>query len=430
VLDQNLKQMERTPEHKDNEQEGDPDLERLLGKSSLETKLALMKDHVRLVQLLLEEHMSREVEEKAGPRYAHDGEERSHHRWGTNPGSVKVGDRRFKVDVPRLKKKRPEEGQRRFESPEIYGRMQELKGADDRLLKIIANGLSTRDYKHVADGLHEEVFGMSKSSVSRQFQERSERALERFENRDLSAHRFVALFIDGKYMQKEQVMIVLGVTEGGEKIPLGYTEARSEASQPMKELFDGLVGRGLDTSEGILVVVDGAPGISKAVKESFGEGAVIQRCRYHKRNNVLSYLGQKDQEAVRARFDEAMARTELKDARADLETLAKDVERMDRSAAGSLREGMDELLTLHRLGLNAIFAKTFGTTNCIESLNANVEKQLKKLKWWHHSNSLHRWMAVALEEAEHKMRRVNGYQKIPRLQRALKEQIKTAEPSP
>jgi len=240
----------------------------------------------------------------------------------------------------------------------------------------------------------------------------------------------VALFVDGKYMQKEQVMIVLGVSEGGEKIPLGFAQSHSEAAQPLRDLFNGLMDRGLDISEGMLVVIDGSRGIRKAVEDSFGAYAVVQRCRYHKRNNLLSYLTQKEQEGIRARFDEAMARTELKDARADLESLARDVEGLNLSAANSLREGMEELLTLHRLGLNAIFDRSFGTTNCIESLNANVEKQLKKLKWWRHSKTLHRWMAVALEETEHKMRRINGYQKIPRLQDALKKQISSQEPSP
>lgn len=422
--------MEPTPESKGNQQERTEGLESLLQGRSDETKLALLKDHAHIVQILLQELMEEEVQEKAGGRYQHQGDERAYHRWGKNPGSCHIGDRRVKVDVPRLRKETPDEGEKRYQTPDIYQRMRKMGSPDDRLLKLIAHGLSTRDYEKVVGDMQEEVFGLSRSSVSRQFQERSKEALERFEKRDLSAHRFVALFIDGKYMQKEQVMVVLGVNEGGEKIPLGFTQSHSETAEPMERMFEGLLDRGLDISDGILVVIDGSRGIHKAVKNSFGDKAVVQRCRYHKRNNLLSYLAQKDQEAVRARYDEAMARTELKDARADLERLARDVEGLNRSAANSLREGMEELLTLHRLGLNAIFDRTFGTTNCIESLNANVEKQLKKLKWWRHSKTLHRWMAVALEEAEHKMRRINGYQKIPRLQKALKEQIMTAEPSP
>lgn len=422
--------MEPTPESKGKDQELKEELDSLLQHGSPETKLALLKDHAHIVQVLLQEFMEQEVEEKAGDRYQHQGDERKYHRWGKNPGSVRVGDRRVKVDVPRLRKEHVEEEESRYHSPEVYRQMRQLEEPDERVLKLIAHGLSTRDYGKVAEGMHEEVFGMSKSSVSRQFQERSEKALEHFEQRKLGTHRFVALFVDGKYMQKEQVMIVLGVTEGGEKIPLNFTQSHAETSEPMERMFGELLERGLDISEGILVVIDGSRGIRKAVENSFGDKAVVQRCRYHKRNNLLSYLPQKEQETVRARFDEAMARTELKDARADLQSLAKDVEAQNRSAANSLREGMEELLTLHRLGLNATFERTFGTTNCIESLNANVEKQLKKLKWWRHSKTLHRWMAVALEEAEHKMRRVNGYQKIPRLQNALKMQIKEEEPSP
>jgi len=161
--------MEPTPESKGNERNRTEDLEALFQGGPDETKLALLKDHARLVRLLLHEFMEEEVEEKAGSRYQRQGDGRAYHRWGKNPGSVKVGDRRVKLAVPRLRKGAGGEGEQRYQSPEVYQRMRRLEAPDERLLKLIAHGLSTRDYEKVLEGMQEEVFGMSKSSVIRQF---------------------------------------------------------------------------------------------------------------------------------------------------------------------------------------------------------------------------------------------------------------------
>lgn len=205
----------------------------------------------------------------------------------------------------------------------------------------------------------------------------------------------------------------------GDKIPLGFVHAPSEHSGPVMDLFRDLRKRGLQSDKGLLFVIDGSKGFRKAIIELFGSKAVIQRCKWHKRENVLVYLPEKEHQPFKRDFSEALRQPSYADAKAALLSLAKQLEPINLSAAKSLKEGMEDLLTLHRLGMQELFGRTFSTTNCIENLNSQLGKYLHKVKYWKNSAQRHRWIAAALIEIEHSMRKVPNYRKLNKLQNAI-----------
>ncbi len=386
--------------------------------STAEMKLSLLSNHLEVARLLINEILEEEVLEKAGKRYCRKGIDYPCSRWSTNPGSVKLGDRKVKIEVPRLR----ENATGKFMCLENYEKLKELDGPSEELQAKVIKGLSTRDYASVA-GEMLDSFGVGKSSVAEQTKARMVENLKRFEERDLSRHDIVALVLDGKYLRKHQVIIALGVTIEGGKIPLGFVQSGTENGKVVYGLLSGLVKRGLRYDKGVLVIVDGAKGLSKGVRDFFSDKALIQRCRWHKRENVLGYLREEDKEAVKNRFDVAMNRAKYEDARADLLSLEKDLATLNRSAANSLKEGMEELLTLQKLGMNEKFKRSFGTTNSIESLNSQIGKYTRKVKRWHDSNMIYRWMATALLEIESKMRKVSNAKHLPLLRNKIQKTL-------
>ena len=259
--------------------------------------------------------------------------------------------------------------------------------------------------------------------MSSHFIQESSEKLKSFENRNLSCYEFVALFIDGKSLAKEQIIIVLGVTADGEKWPLGFIQTHTENAQSIRQLLSELIGRGFSYRQGILCVIDGSKGIRKAVKEAFGEYALVQRCHWHKRENVVSYLNERDQKTYRRRLNKAYHADTYEEAKQQLLTIKTELEVINRSAAKSLKEGLEETLTLHRLGLIELFGRSFSTTNCIENLNSQLKKYIGKVKHWKSSQQRYRWIASALLEIEQKMRRVNQYKKLYLMQEKIREEM-------
>ena len=259
--------------------------------------------------------------------------------------------------------------------------------------------------------------------VSRRFQERSRKALEAFENRSLKEQDIIALIIDGKYLAKHQMVICLGVDSSGHKIPLGFIETTTENGPAIKGLLQDLIRRDLDFSDGLLCVVDGAKGLHKAIREVFGEFALVQRCQWHKRENVVSYLNASDEERYRKQLQRAYSLPSYPEARQALLEIHQELQTLNRSAANSLMEGFEETLTLHRLGLFEELGRTFKTTNSIENVNSQLGRYLGKVKHWVHSDQRQRWVALGLMEVEQRMRRIDNYEALPKLRQALKQQI-------
>jgi len=347
-----------------------------LKEQSVDLRVGLLQNYLSICQIMINELLEEEVINKAGPRYSHQKPEDGRwSRWGYNPGSVKIGDQKLKIEVPRLFDNLDETNiplQR-------YEEMKELAGPSDQLLKGVLLGLSVRDYGEVIDSLGES-FGLSKSAVSRSFVERTEEKLKEFENRPIAHLNLVAIFIDGKYLSKEQIIICLGVTEAGDKIPLCFTQAATENAGPIKDMLERLKERGLDYSNGLLCVIDGSKGIRKAVEDCFGNKVIIQRCQWHKQENILKYLPEKHHETIKRQYQHAINQESYNDARAELNQLMADLKTLNISAARSLDEGLEEILTLHKLGLNVEFGRSFSTTNCIENLNSQVNYHHQR--WW------------------------------------------------
>ncbi|NBB87557.1 MAG: IS256 family transposase [Bacteroidetes bacterium] len=388
----------------------------------IEVKLHLLQHYAEMARLLAAEIMDEEVETLAGERYSRDkpcgGRYR---RWGRNPGSICVDGERVPVDVPRVR-----DVEAGVERPlQSYRSMKEA-APPGGLAEAILLGLSQGDYERVA-GQFIDGFGLSQSSVSRRFQQRAEQALQEFEGRPLEEENFLALWIDGKHVAGEQMIISVGVTEKGHKRVLGFTQATTERAEPIKELLRELIERGLSFDEGILCVVDGGRGVRKAIDDVFGRRARVQRCQWHKRENVVSYLPKADQKTWRSKLQRAYQEPSYEAAKARLMELKAELEPINRRAARSLMEGLEETLTLHRLGLFEELGRSLKTTNCIENLNGQVERRLGNVKRWHHSPQRHRWMALALLEAETRMRRLTGYRHLSTLKRALKDAIPDRE---
>ena len=231
----------------------------------INVQLEIVSQHMEIVRIVINSILEGEVSKLAGEKYNRNKPNGGRYdRWGINPGSVKIGGQKLKIAVPRVFDKEKNCNQ----SLETYEKLQELPEQDLTLVKQVLHGISTRDYKGVIAKLTDS-FGDSASSVSRQFQEKTKKALEEFESRKFHNHHFVALFIDGKHLAGDQMVIVLGVTEQGNKIPLGVVQTNTENATSIGNLLRELVERGLQYEDGILCVIDGAKGLKKAVKRCF-----------------------------------------------------------------------------------------------------------------------------------------------------------------
>jgi putative transposase len=281
-------------------------------------------------------------------------------------------------------------------------------------------GLSVRDFAELNSNPNARA--LKKSSIDAAFMERADERLRQFESRRFDDMRFVGLFVDGKYLAGEQIILALGVTEQGFKHPLGFIQTSSENSLSVSQLFRNLQERGFSSTGGLLCVLDGSKGLSKAIREVFAHDALIQRCQWHKRENVLSYLPKSEQSHYKFLLQGAYNEPSYERAYERLNEVLRDLVKRNRSAAQSLEEGLDETLLLHRLGMTE-FSASFATTNCIESVNAHLERTTRKVKHWQNSPQRSRWIAAGLIEAEERMRRVNNYERLGVLKNALSTAI-------
>jgi len=392
-----------------------------LSDQSVDLKIELVRNHLNICQIMINELLEEEVIEKAGERYSHTKpNEGRYSRWGYNQGGVRVGDQKLPVEVPRIM----DNVERKNVPLERYEKIKHVDEPTEQLIQGILRGLSTRDYDRVINYL-EQGFGLSKSDVSRRFVERTKEKLQEFEERRFDMHEFVAIFIDGKYLAKDQIIIVLGGTIQRDKIPLGFLHAPSEHSGPVMDLFKDLKDRGLNYSKGLLFVIDGSKGFSKAIIQSFGTKAVIQRCVFHKRENILRYLPEQEHAATKRDFNKALKQPSYEDAKIELLQLSERLHPINISAARSLKEGLEEILTLHRMGVHQMFGRSFSTTNCIENLNSQISKYIYKVKSWQNSEQKHRWIAAALLEIEKSMRKIPSYRKLNHLQNAVILELKS-----
>jgi len=381
-----------------------------------DTQYELFKNFVEIAKLHYNQLLEEEMREKAGEKYSRSDQ---YSRWSSNPGSIRVGNEKVKVEVPRLFNKQTGKA----ETPDYYEKLHNLEIPTEEVLKKVILGLSQGDYEKVTRSVTDS-FGLSQSSISRRFIEERSKALEEFEKRDLSNHEFLAIIIDGKYLSRDNVVIALGVTSTGVKVPLGFIQTTTENSKAVKGLLKNLLERGFNFTGGLLALLDGSKGLHKAVTEVFGEFVVIQRCQWHKRENVVSYLSENQKALFRGKLQRAYSEPLYEEAKIRLFAIRDELKKINLSAANSLEEGFEETLTIHRLGLVEELGRSFTTTNIIESLNSQLAKHLRNAKNWVNSEMKSRWVATALLEIETRMKRVNNYKKLNLLITAIKAELK------
>lgn len=385
-------------------------------KQPIEMQYELFKNFVDIAKLHYNNLVSEELKAKAGEKYERG---KSYSRWGSNPGSIRIGEEKVPVDVPRLYDKDHE----KTEAVEYYQRLHKIPMPQEEVIKKVIKGLSQKDYEEVTKSVVES-FGLSQSTISRRFIEESSRQLEEFEKRELGHYDFIALVLDGKYLSRENIVIALGVTITGVKVPLGFIQTTTENTLAVKGLLKKLIERNFRFTEGILTIVDGSKGLKKAIEEVFGEFTLTQRCQWHKRENVVSYLPEEQKDTFRGKLQRAYSEPKYEAAKLRLLEIRDELKKINLSAANSLKEGFEETLTIHKLGLVEELGGSFTTTNLIENLNSQLAKYIRKVKHWINSEMRARWTATALFEIERKMRRVNNYKKLQLLRTALKSELK------
>ncbi len=389
--------------------------------SALDTKVALIQQLIPLGLMHVQEILDAEVQELAGMRHALNTNGEAGSRHGTNPGSVRIGGQRLPIRVPRVRGDAGEIPLRSYRQLHTGG-----GDVDDELLRRVLYGISCGNYERAAAAVPGAI-GLSRSSVSRSFVQASAAQLKVFQERELSDEDYVGLFLDGKTFAESMMVIALGITMTGEKRLLGFIETGTENATVLSAFLRSLLARGLNISQGILVIIDGGKGLRSAVRKVFGKRALVQRCMWHKRENVVSYLPQRDQAAWRRCLQRAMDRPTYEEARSALNDLVAELDMINQSAAASLREGLDEILTLHRLGVYAMLGRSFKTTNCLENINGQIEQRCGKVDCWKNSHQRHRWLATALLDIEPRLRTVVGYRQLPALRDALQRELKIRE---
>ena len=386
---------------------------------ALDARVELIQALIPLGLEAVNELLQEEVTALAGERYSRKGGLPGHDRWGSQPGSVYLSDQKLSVQVPRVRNV--------MEDHEVslapYARLQNKQRADDAALRKVLKGLSCRDYESCVEPVAQ-TFGLSSSSLSRRFKRASAKKLAAFCDRDLSTWDVVGIFLDGKTFGEDEIVIALGVTLQGNKVVLGFVQTGTENETVCSQFLRGLLERGLCVDRGVLCVIDGSKGLRKAVDKVFGGKAAVQRCHWHKRENVVSYLPAGKQAEFRRKLQNGYQQPTYEKARAALKKVRAELVQINQSAVGSLDEGFEETLTIHRLGLFKELGTSFKTTNCIENLNALIARRTDKVTCWRNSEQKQRWLATAVLEIEPRLRKVRGHSHLPRLRETLQNHLK------
>jgi putative transposase len=375
---------------------------------------------LQVLQAMLEEDVVRLV----GPRGRHN-PDRTAVRHGAEPGQVTLGGRRVQVRRPRV---RSADGTgevavpsyQAFASAELLGRL-----ALERMLAKLSCRRYPAGLEPVGVGVGSTASGTSKSAVSRRFVARTEHALAELLAQDLTGLDLVALMVDGIRVADHCCVVALGITIDGTKVPLALAEGATENATVVRDLLAGLRDRGLEVTRPLLVVVDGAKALRRAVLDVF-DHPVVQRCQLHKLRNVTDRLPDAVASVVAKRMRAAYRNPDPLVAQAELEALARELDRSHPGAAGSLREGQVETLTIGRLGVPPTLARTLRSTNAIESMIAVCRDHAANVKRWQDGQMVLRWVAAGMGEAAKQFRRVNGYLYLPALRAALDATIAVA----
>ena len=393
-----------------------------LGELAGAAKEGLMALSVGVGLGVLAEVMEAEVDEVVGPKGKHDSE-RTAVRHGHDDGEVTLGGRRVPVKRPRA---RAADGSGEVELAS-YGHFADRDPLSRVVLERMLAGVSTRRYgrtgEPVGTEVDEQARSTSKSAVSREFVSRTREHLIELMSRPLGDLRLAALMLDGIELKGRCCVVALGIDTDGIKHPLGLWDGSTENSTVATTLLSNLVERGLDVEQGVLVVLDGAKALRKAVRDVLGVHTPVQRCIRHKERNVLEHLADRDRPTVKRRLRAAWALDDHAAAIERLSGLSAELERSHPGAAASLREGLEETLTVTRLGLRGDLKKTLQSTNPCESMIECVRRTSRNVKRWSSGDMCLRWTAAGMLEAEQQFRRVIGHRDLAKLAVAVERDI-------
>jgi transposase-like protein len=386
----------------------------------IETAQAAVDDLIDVMgRATIEAVLLLSAQQAAGPKQQGKKTDREVVYHGSQTGRVALQERQLRVQKPRLRRKNPQPGEPGEVEIPAYQAMQKDSRLADRMLDILINGVSTRRYEGVLPEMAETV-GVSKSQVSRETIEAGERLLKELAEGDFSGLDILAVWIDGIQLGSYHVLCAVGVDVQGNKHVLGLREGATENAVVVKALLEDLVARGLKPQRRRLFVIDGALALRTAIDAVFGSDTPVQRCRNHKVRNVTGYLPKDQHEQAKATLKAAF-QLDAKEGVAKIEQYAAWLERDYPSAAASLREGLEEMFTINRLGLPSKLRRCLGTTNVIDNGHSAARDRMRRVKNWQSGSMALRWTAAAFDAASKGFRRIMGHDQLWMLKAALDE---------
>jgi len=373
-------------------------------------KAALDDCMLRMGRVLAEAILYTEREEMAGPGYRPSGTLR---KWGAQSGSVYLGDRKVRIVHPRLR-----DGRTEVALP-CYTRLRQPGEFSEELLARSLRGLSARKYEGTILSAAD-AFGISPSSISNRLIQATTSKLKLLKERDLSGVRLFAVVLDTVHRGRAAFVVALGVDLDGKKRVLGFWEGATENKEVAQMLLSDLESRGLKLPREILFITDGGKGLIAALRDRFGKDFLHQRCTIHKDRNLQRHLPKRWRDEAHRRFRNALAMRSYEDAMQELKKLEIWLAERNESAAASLREAQEELLTLHRLEVPTALRVSLHSTNMIESVFSTVRHCEKNLKRYRNSRMAQRWLAAVALYAEENFRAIKGFQFIPEVAGRIK----------
>lgn len=392
------------------------------GALEMDSKAALIHELIPIGLMHIEDLLKQEVTELAGERYKRNGLA-GYDRWGRQHGSVYIKDQRIPIIIQRIRdtihdKEVQLNAYERFQKP--------TSDTDEKLLKRILHGLSCGRYRECSEAIPE-ALSLSPSTVSRRYIRASSRKLKELMDRNLKQYDFVAIVMDGKTFGDDEIIMSVGVTMEGRKVMLGIIQSGTENHKVCKDFLNKLIDRGLKYDNGLLCVIDGSKGIRKAITEVFGIHGIVQRCQWHKRENVAEYLPKRLQAEYRRKLQAAYEKDTYTKAKAALQAIKAELRLINESAVNSLEEGFEETLTIQRLGMHRELRRSFKTTNMIESIHALVGQKTDKIDYWKNSSQKQRWVATSLLDIEQRLNKVSGYKHLRELRNSIQMEIQSLQ---
>jgi len=381
----------------------------------IDTRAELTELVVRSGMKVLEAMLEEDRTAICGPRYEHQ-VDRDSVRAGTTGSTVVLGGRKVEIRRPRVRA-----GKREVRLP-TFEAMAHTDPLNRRIVEQMVLGVATRRYARSLEPLPPEIRsrGTSKSSVSRRFVARTTAHVRAWQTASLEALDLVAIFIDGVIFAEHCLVVALGIDATGQKHPLGLWDGSTENATVCQGLLSNLHSRGLRTDRSVLVILDGSTALRSAVTHTFGQAAWVQRCQVHKTRNILEYLPDRQRPWVHAILRRAYTSDDPAKAKRLLNDLAQRLEDEFPSAAASVREGLDETLTVLRVPLSDRLRRSLATTNPIESLMSRARHVHRNVKRWRNGKMMIRWMTAAVFEAAKGFRRLKGCKDLPALVAALR----------